>query len=179
MAKSQVQFSKDNEYYTPKSFVDRFGVFDYDPATTLSSGDSASLGNVDVFYKSKKDHKEKIKTDIHLKMLANSNRAKNLGELTVILLGHAVSVAVDERNIGYEQGKADGYEKGQDDAFRGKIENLKTLEIKETFHIPQVIKDEFLSDYKKGLVEDAKRHFNGYGGKLGLTLQEVINLIQK
>lgn len=34
MAKSQVQFTKDNEYYTPKGFVARFGVFDYDPATT-------------------------------------------------------------------------------------------------------------------------------------------------
>ena len=34
MAKSQVQFTKDNEYYTPKDFVARFGVFDYDPATT-------------------------------------------------------------------------------------------------------------------------------------------------
>lgn len=34
MAKSQVQFTKDNEYYTPKEFVERFGRFDYDPATT-------------------------------------------------------------------------------------------------------------------------------------------------
>lgn len=34
MAKSQVQFTKDNEYYTPKEFVSRFGEFDYDPATT-------------------------------------------------------------------------------------------------------------------------------------------------
>ena len=34
MAKSQVQFTKDNEYYTPKEFVARFGDFDYDPATT-------------------------------------------------------------------------------------------------------------------------------------------------
>jgi len=34
MAKSQVQFTKDNEYYTPKEFVLRFGIFDYDPATT-------------------------------------------------------------------------------------------------------------------------------------------------
>ena len=34
MAKSQVQFTKDNEYYTPKEFVARFGIFDYDPATT-------------------------------------------------------------------------------------------------------------------------------------------------
>ena len=34
MAKANVQFTKDNEYYTPKSFVDTFGQFDYDPATT-------------------------------------------------------------------------------------------------------------------------------------------------
>ena len=34
MAKSQVQFTKDNEYYTPKEFISRFGEFDYDPATT-------------------------------------------------------------------------------------------------------------------------------------------------
>ena len=34
MAKAGVQFTKDNEYYTPKVFVDRFGSFDYDPATT-------------------------------------------------------------------------------------------------------------------------------------------------
>jgi phage N-6-adenine-methyltransferase len=34
MAISQVQFTKDNEYYTPKWFVERFGKFDYDPATT-------------------------------------------------------------------------------------------------------------------------------------------------
>lgn len=26
--------SKDNEYYTPKEIVARFGRFDYDPATT-------------------------------------------------------------------------------------------------------------------------------------------------
>ena len=34
MTKSNVQFTKDNEYYTPKDFVARFGKFDYDPATT-------------------------------------------------------------------------------------------------------------------------------------------------
>lgn len=33
MAKSQVVFTKDNEYYTPKYVVDYFGSFDYDPAT--------------------------------------------------------------------------------------------------------------------------------------------------
>ena len=34
MAKHNVVFSKDNEYYTPKEFVKAFGEFDYDPATT-------------------------------------------------------------------------------------------------------------------------------------------------
>ena len=32
--KKNVIFSKDNEYYTPKDFVYRFGRFVYDPATT-------------------------------------------------------------------------------------------------------------------------------------------------
>lgn len=34
MAKAGVVFTKDNEYYTPSVFVERFGKFDYDPATT-------------------------------------------------------------------------------------------------------------------------------------------------
>lgn len=34
MAKSSVQFTKNNEWYTPKSLIDQFGNFDYDPATT-------------------------------------------------------------------------------------------------------------------------------------------------
>lgn len=34
MAKANVNFTKDNEYYTPKSVVNFFGKFDYDPATT-------------------------------------------------------------------------------------------------------------------------------------------------
>ena len=33
MSKGEVNFSSDNEYYTPKSIVSRFGSFDYDPAT--------------------------------------------------------------------------------------------------------------------------------------------------
>lgn len=33
MAKAGVVFTQDNEYYTPKTFVERFGSFDYDPAT--------------------------------------------------------------------------------------------------------------------------------------------------
>lgn len=56
MAKSQVQFTKDNEYYTPKEFVARFGVFDYDPATTKEKSDFEAvlkrlvplINNVDV-----------------------------------------------------------------------------------------------------------------------------------
>ena len=34
MAKANVEFTKDNEYYSPKSVVDFFGKYDYDPATT-------------------------------------------------------------------------------------------------------------------------------------------------
>ena len=34
MSKGQVNFEKDNEYYTPKEIVELFGKFDYDPATT-------------------------------------------------------------------------------------------------------------------------------------------------
>jgi len=47
MAKSQVQFTKDNEYYTPKAFVDRFGVFDYDPATTKEKAEEFGIPNYD------------------------------------------------------------------------------------------------------------------------------------
>lgn len=47
MAKSQVQFTKDNEYYTPKEFVDRFGKFDYDPATTKEKAQEFGILNFD------------------------------------------------------------------------------------------------------------------------------------
>lgn len=47
MAKSQVQFTKDNEYYTPKEFVDRFGRFDYDPATTKEKAQEFGILNFD------------------------------------------------------------------------------------------------------------------------------------
>jgi hypothetical protein len=47
MAKSQVQFTKDNEYYTPKEFVARFGKFDYDPATTKEKAAEFGIGNYD------------------------------------------------------------------------------------------------------------------------------------
>ena len=47
MAKSQVQFTKDNEYYTPKEFVARFGNFDYDPATTKEKAEEFGIQNYD------------------------------------------------------------------------------------------------------------------------------------
>jgi hypothetical protein len=47
MAKASVQFTKDNEYYTPKEFVERFGKFDYDPATTKEKAEEFNLINYD------------------------------------------------------------------------------------------------------------------------------------
>ena len=35
MAKTNMIFSKDNEYYTPKEVVNFFGEFDYDPAKNV------------------------------------------------------------------------------------------------------------------------------------------------
>ncbi len=43
--KSNVQFTKDNEYYTPKEFVARFGQFDYDPATTKEKAEEFGIAN--------------------------------------------------------------------------------------------------------------------------------------
>lgn len=47
MAKANVQFTNDNEYYTPKSFVERFGKFDYDPATTKEKAEEFGIVNYD------------------------------------------------------------------------------------------------------------------------------------
>jgi phage N-6-adenine-methyltransferase len=47
MAKSQVQFTKDNEYYTPKKFISHFGLFDYDPATTKEKAEEFGIKNYD------------------------------------------------------------------------------------------------------------------------------------
>jgi len=47
MAKSQVQFTNDNEYYTPKEFVQMFGKFDYDPATTKEKALEFGIKNYD------------------------------------------------------------------------------------------------------------------------------------
>lgn len=40
---SNVEFVKDNEYYTPKSVVDYFGSFDYDPATTREKAEEFGI----------------------------------------------------------------------------------------------------------------------------------------
>lgn len=47
MAKANVQFTKDNEYYTPKSVVDYFGKFDYDPATVKEKAEEFGIQNYD------------------------------------------------------------------------------------------------------------------------------------
>jgi phage N-6-adenine-methyltransferase len=47
MAKANVQFTKDNEYYTPIEFVSRFGQFDYDPATTSEKAVEFQIPNYD------------------------------------------------------------------------------------------------------------------------------------
>ena len=47
MSKGVVNFSSDNEYYTPKSFVQIFGSFDYDPATTREKAEDLGIANFD------------------------------------------------------------------------------------------------------------------------------------
>lgn len=47
MAKANVTFTKDNEYYTPKVVVDYFGEFDYDPATTKEKAEEFGIVNYD------------------------------------------------------------------------------------------------------------------------------------
>lgn len=47
MSKGNVEFTKDNEYYTPKEFVDSFGKFDYDPATTKEKAKEFNILNYD------------------------------------------------------------------------------------------------------------------------------------
>lgn len=47
MAKANVKFTKDNEYYTPKSVVEYFGKFDYDPATCEEKAKEFGIENYD------------------------------------------------------------------------------------------------------------------------------------
>lgn len=47
MSKGQANFTKDNEYYTPKNVVKFFGEFDYDPATTKEKAEEFGIKNYD------------------------------------------------------------------------------------------------------------------------------------
>lgn len=47
MSKGCVNFSNDNEYYTPKSIVSMFGEFDYDPSTTSEKAAEFGIKNFD------------------------------------------------------------------------------------------------------------------------------------
>lgn len=47
MSKGAINFSKDNEYYTPKEIVSRFGGFDYDPATTPEKAQDLEIKKFD------------------------------------------------------------------------------------------------------------------------------------
>lgn len=47
MSKGAINFSSDNEYYTPKYIVDYFGTFDYDPATTKEKAEELNIKNYD------------------------------------------------------------------------------------------------------------------------------------
>lgn len=47
MAKANVIFTKDNEYYTPKKVVEYFGEFDYDPATTKEKAEEFNIKDYD------------------------------------------------------------------------------------------------------------------------------------
>lgn len=47
MAKAGIQFSKKDEWYTPKEVVDHFGPFDYDPATTDAKAKEFGIPNYD------------------------------------------------------------------------------------------------------------------------------------
>lgn len=47
MYKDAIQFTSDNECYTPKSVVRFFGAFDYDPATTTEKAKEFKIPNYD------------------------------------------------------------------------------------------------------------------------------------
>ena len=47
IVKAPKHFPKDNEYYTPKEFVAKFGVFDYDPATTHEKANDLGIVSFD------------------------------------------------------------------------------------------------------------------------------------
>lgn len=49
------------------------------------------------------------------------------------------------------EARAEGYEKGQDDAFRGKIENMSSISIKETVNVPVELQEYFKKQEREAL----------------------------
>lgn len=47
MSKGSINFSNNNEYYTPKILIDYFGKFDYDPSTTKEQAEYLNIKNYD------------------------------------------------------------------------------------------------------------------------------------
>ena len=47
MSKGAINFSSNDEYFTPKWLVDMFGKFDYDPATTKEKSEELGIENYD------------------------------------------------------------------------------------------------------------------------------------
>lgn len=47
MSKGAITFSEEVEYYTPKYIVDKFGPFDYDPATSTEQADKLGIPTYD------------------------------------------------------------------------------------------------------------------------------------
>lgn len=47
MSKGAINFSSNDEYFTPKALVDKFGKFDYDPATTKEKAEEMDIDDYD------------------------------------------------------------------------------------------------------------------------------------
>lgn len=47
MSRGAINFSSNDEYFTPKTLVDKFGKFDYDPATTEEKAEEMGIDNYD------------------------------------------------------------------------------------------------------------------------------------
>ncbi len=64
--------------------------------------------------------------------------------------------------------RAEAYEKGQDDAFRGKIESMSSITVKETYDVPYVLQEAYRNEGRAderarivGLVPEEKNGMNG------------------
>lgn len=85
-----------------------------------------------------------------------------------------------------ETAREEGYEKGQDDAFRGKIQNMKTIEVSEIIEIPKAMRDylekEARQSFAKEVIEKMpmKRgdfHDEGYSVGYDAALDDVKALL--